>query len=353
MVAVRLRNVTKRYGDVIALKGVTFEADDSKITTILGPSGCGKTTILRIIAGFIEPDEGLVLFGDRPMNGVPPQKRNVGYVFQNIALFPHMTVYENIAFGPESLGWPRHKINDRVMYLLHLLHLEGHENKYPHQLSGGEQQRVGIARALAHNPSVLLMDEPLSSLDANLREELKLEIKRIQREVKITMIYVTHDLSEAFSISDKIVLMSKAVIEQIGTPEELLSRPKNKFVANFLRIGNFIEGVIEKALEKYAFVKTERGNVFKVANLLAPPRSRVSLMIRPHEIRLEEHSSAGENVLHGRVKDIRFEGIFSLLIVETAEGTFSLLHPNITSAPNLMGKEVNIYFPPNAFVLVG
>ena len=325
MVSVALRNITKFYGDVMALDNISFKAESSQITVLLGPSGCGKTTTLKIIAGFLPPDKGQVFFDNKLVNDVPPQERNIGFVFQNIALFPHLTVYDNIAFGLEVRRWDKEKIDARVHELLHLLRLDGLEKRYPRELSGGQQQRVGLARALSPQPNVLLLDEPLSSLDANLRESLKFEIQRIQRETKVTAIYVTHDLAEAFSIGDKIIVINNGKIIQEGSPVDIYFYPKNRFVAKFLRISNFIKGTVTEKKGDVILIETTHGNKFKIkisggqVKALTLGES-VTFMLMPTDLRINLYSISGANILKGEVKAISYEAFYFTIVVSTEEG---------------------------------
>ena len=245
MVDVRVKELVKRYGANEVLKKVNIEAPSGKLVCILGPSGSGKSTLLRIIAGLLKPDGGKVFFDDVDVTYLPPWKREVGLVFQNIALFPHMTVYDNIAFGLKIRKVPKSEIDKKVKEMLRLVKLEGYEKRKPNQLSGGEAQRIAIARALVIDPKVLLFDEPLGHLDAKLREELKFEIRRIQKEAGKTAIYVTHDQSEAFAIADYIYILYNGRIEQGGTPIELYTNPQSPFIADFVGSSNFLEGTIQ------------------------------------------------------------------------------------------------------------
>ncbi|NJE86070.1 ABC transporter ATP-binding protein [Thermococcus sp. CX2] len=240
MVRVELKNIIKAWEN-FRLEIGYLEAKDGEFLTLLGPSGCGKTTTLRMIAGFEKPDKGEILFDGNVVNELPPYERNIGIVFQDYALFPHLTVFDNIAFGLEMKRLPRNEIERKVRWALELVGLEGLENRYPEQLSGGQQQRVALARALVIEPEVLLLDEPLSNLDAKIRERLRGEIKRIQRELGITTIYVTHDQEEAMAISDRIAVMNVGHVEQVGKPLELYYRPKTEFVARFLGLSNILE----------------------------------------------------------------------------------------------------------------
>ncbi len=244
MVNITLEKLTKRFGEVVAVDHVSLSIDDGLFFALLGPSGCGKTTTLRLIAGFEMPTEGRIYFDGADITDIPPFKRETGMVFQNYALWPHMTVEENIAYGLKIRKLPRDEIKKRVKEVLKLVKLEGFEKRYPSQLSGGQQQRIALARAIAVRPKTLLLDEPLSNLDAKLRIETRAELRRIQRELGITTIYVTHDQEEAMSISDKIAVMHQGKIMQVGTPQEIYQRPRNTFVADFIGQATMIEGEV-------------------------------------------------------------------------------------------------------------
>ncbi|WP_456421987.1 ABC transporter ATP-binding protein [Thermococcus sp.] len=256
MVSVELREILKRW-EGFELK-VDLRVREGEFLTLLGPSGCGKTTTLRIIAGLEKPDSGRVFFGDRDVTGLEPYERNIGIVFQDYALFPHMTVFKNIAFGLEMKKLPRNEVERRVNWALELVGMRGLENRYPEQLSGGQQQRVALARALVVEPEVLLLDEPLSNLDAKIRERLRSEIRRIQRELGITTIYVTHDQEEAMATSDRIAVMNVGRIEQVGEPLELYYKPRTEFVARFLGTSNILELKAENGIARLGNI------VFKV-----------------------------------------------------------------------------------------
>ena len=291
MVEVVVRNLVKRFGSVVAVDDVSFEVKHGEFLTLLGPSGCGKTTTLRCIAGLEIPDDGEIYIGDKlvsaPRKGifVPPEKRNIGMVFQNYAVWPHMTVFDNIAYPLKIKKLPKEEIRRRVKRVLELVHLEGLENRYPHQLSGGQQQRVALARALVMEPEVLLLDEPLSNLDAKLREEMRFEIKEIQRRTGITVIYVTHDQAEAMAMSDKIAVMNKGKILQIGTPTEIYRKPANAFVAGFIGLANFFEYRSIQFEEDHVCVELKNGYVIKCA----PPvktGSEYVVVVRPSDIEI-------------------------------------------------------------------
>lgn len=288
MVDVVVDKVSKKYGKSYVLKEINLRANNGELVCILGPSGSGKSTLLKIIAGLINPDEGKVYFDNTDVTNLPAWKRNVGLVFQNIALFPHISVFENIAFGLKLRKAPRDEIDKKVRELLKLIKLEGYERRKPSELSGGEAQRVSIARALAIDPSVLLFDEPLGHLDAKLREELKFEIRRIVKETGKTTLYVTHDQSEAFAIADYIYVINKGIIEQGGKPIELYENPKSPFVAEFIGSTNFLRAkVIEVNFEE---------NIIKVSvdNLIIRAHARPDLKIneevligiRPEDVKL-------------------------------------------------------------------
>lgn len=234
MVSVELRNIHKSFGKKYVLKGINLHVKEAELLVVLGPSGCGKTTTLKIIAGLLKPDRGKVFFDGVNVTELPPQERNVGFVFQNLALFPHLTVWENIAFGLEARGWPRERINARVKEMIEFFEIGELKDYYPRQLSGGQQQRVALARALAPEPNILLLDEPFSNLDAPLREKFRWELRRIQKDLGITTIFVTHDQAEAFQIADHIAIMLDGKIVQIGKPHEIYEFPKNEKIALFL-----------------------------------------------------------------------------------------------------------------------
>ncbi|MDR2180554.1 MAG: ABC transporter ATP-binding protein [Synergistaceae bacterium] len=239
---VELIAVSKLYGNTYAVRDVSLAVREGEFLSVVGPSGCGKTTMLRMISGFAVPDSGEVRIGGEPMKGVPVRERRVGIVFQNYALFPNMTAYENVAFGMEAQNWPKARIENKAAELLEMVGMGDRAGAYPRQLSGGQQQRVALARALAIEPRVLLLDEPLSALDAKVRNTLRFEIKRIQRDSGITTVYVTHDQEEALSISDRVALMRGGMLEQVGTPAELYAAPVSEFAADFIGVNNILRG---------------------------------------------------------------------------------------------------------------
>ncbi|MBR2000669.1 MAG: ABC transporter ATP-binding protein, partial [Firmicutes bacterium] len=244
MATLELKNITKRFGDFTAVKDFNLTVEDGEMIALLGGSGCGKTTTLRMIAGFTEPTEGSIFVAGKEMGKIPPYKRNVGIFFQNYALFPHMTVFENVAFGLKLQKLPKAEIEQRVSEILSLVKLYGLEKRYPRELSGGQQQRVALARALVTRPSILLLDEPLSNLDAKLRVEMQVEIKRIQKELAITTIIVTHDHEEAVSLADRVIVMNAGQILQVGSPYEIFDKPNSEFIADFMGFSTFVKGTM-------------------------------------------------------------------------------------------------------------
>jgi len=294
MVGIKLVNLTKVFGKVTAVDHINLEVEDGEFMTLLGPSGCGKTTTLRMIAGLEVPTEGEIYIGDRLVSSsikkvfIPPERRNIGMVFQNYAVWPHMTVFDNVAYPLKIKKLPKDEIKRRVMDILRLVHLDGMENRYPHQLSGGQQQRVALARALVMEPDILLLDEPLSNLDAKLREEMRFEIRSIQQKLGITVVYVTHDQSEAMAMSDRIAVMNKGRIQQVGTPYEIYKYPANTFVAGFIGLANFIKPDKVEIKDNVAYVEIFNSKLrLKVA---APVKEKgeVVLIVRPMDIDLSK-----------------------------------------------------------------
>jgi len=330
LVSVGIFNITKRFGDVIALDNVSLDIGDGELFTLLGPSGCGKTTLLRIIAGLEFPDSGKIVFGDRDVTYLKASRRNTAMVFQNYALWPHMTVYENVAFGLEIRKYPKDEIRRRVHDILRLVKLEGMEKRFPGQLSGGQQQRVALARALVVEPDVLLLDEPLSNLDAKLRVEMREEVRRIQRETGITTIYVTHDQEEALTISDRIAVMNKGRVQQVGTPIEIYRSPKNEFVATFIGKSTILRGVLKKIVDGYGVVDIGGFEVLGRLESRFRVGDKVTVIFRPEDCRVGEID--GYNKLEGIIESIMFIGSYfhirlnvngkDILILADVDGDF-------------------------------
>jgi iron(III) transport system ATP-binding protein len=252
-----LKDMVKRFGALEAVSHVSLDIKDGELFTLLGPSGCGKTTILRLIAGFHKPDNGEIYFGDREVSAIPPYERNIGMVFQNYALWPHMTIFDNVAYGLKIKKTASADITGKVNRALSMVNLTGLEKRYPGQLSGGQQQRVALARALVLNPDVLLLDEPLSNLDAKIRQQVRAEIRKLQKELAITAIYVTHDQEEALTLSDRIAVLNQGKIQQLGSPQDLYQRPANPFVADFIGINNLITGKVKEIEEAKGWMAVE------------------------------------------------------------------------------------------------
>lgn len=332
---IELKNLTKNYDDQQVLKGINLDIHQNEFLTLLGPSGCGKTTTLRIIAGFEEPSSGEVLFDGMDISKVPPYKREVNTVFQKYALFPHMNVYENVAFGLNIRKVDKNIIETRVNRTLAMVGLKDFGPRDVTLLSGGQQQRVAIARALINEPKVLLLDEPLGALDAKLRKEMQAELKKIQKEVGITFVFVTHDQEEALTMSDTVVVMNEGTIQQIGTPIDVYNEPENRFVARFIGESNIIEGVMVRdylvAFDDLEFVCVDKG---------FPENEPVDVVIRPEDIDIVGSFDAN---LKGTVKSVTFKGVHYEIIVESTHRDY-LIH---TTDFFEVGLEVGLTFTPD------
>ena len=301
MAILKVNNLNKSFGKVKAIQDVSFEATEGKVLSLLGPSGCGKTTTLRCIAGFENPDRGDICLDDKKITFVPPEKRGIGMVFQNYALWPHMTVYGNLAFGLQIRKVPKDEITKKIKKVLDMVQLEGYENRYPRQMSGGQQQRIAMARALIFEPEIMLLDEPLSNLDAKLREEMRFEFTELQRRLGITAIYVTHDQAEALVLSDKIVILNQGKIVQSGSPKEIYSNPKNKFVAGFTAVTSFIDGSVDSFIEekKKVVVKTDDGFIIYGFNNNLSIGQRVSVAMRMNVIKfIQDENKSDKNTVN-------------------------------------------------------
>jgi len=321
---VELLDVTKVFENgVVAVDRVSLQIYQGEFFSLLGPSGCGKTTTLRMIAGFEHPTAGEVLIEGRRMGHTPPFRRNVNTVFQNYALFPHMTVFDNVAFGLRMKRIPRDEIARRVREALHLVRLSGMEKRYPRQLSGGQQQRVALARALVNRPRVLLLDEPLGALDLKLRKEMQLELKHLQMTVGITFIYVTHDQEEALTMSDRIAVMNAGRVLQVGTPMEIYERPASRFVADFIGESNFLRGTVQAASSAAATVViADRFPVEVPADRQLTVGQRVTVAVRPEKVRLVPIEAPGTNgLLHGRIEEVIYIGTDTFYVVRMSDDT--------------------------------
>jgi len=300
---ITVRDLTKRFGALNVVNGVDFAIEEGELFTLLGPSGCGKTTLLRLIAGFYAPDEGEIRFDDRVVNDVPPHERGIGMVFQNYALWPHMTVFENIAYGLKLRKIGRAEVAQRSESVLENVKLGGLGDRYPGQLSGGQQQRVALARALVLNPKILLLDEPLSNLDAKIRVQVRAEIRKLQKSLGITTIYVTHDQEEALTLSDRIAVLNQGRVFQVGPPKALYERPANRFVADFIGINNLLEGTV-RAVEpgdRGLRVETAHGMIATLADASLREGDRCVVSIRPENAVLDGAPGEGRNRVEGRI----------------------------------------------------
>jgi putative spermidine/putrescine transport system ATP-binding protein len=319
---VKIVNVTKRFGNVVAIDDVSLTVKTSEFLTLLGPSGSGKTTTLMIIAGFEKADGGEVYLNEKPIINIPSHKRNIGMVFQQYALFPHMKVFDNVAYPLRNRKRPRSEIREKVKEILDMVQLSEQVERFPSQLSGGQQQRVALARALVFNPPLLLLDEPLGALDKNLREQMKLEIKRIQKSLNLSAIYVTHDQEEALTISDRIAVYNGGKILQIGTPEELYENPANSFVADFIGTSNFIPVYCEQCEGEFITWSDAHNNAGKYKSYGMKdisPGQRMVLAIRPEKIYFADEGESEENVLDGHIIEVIYTGESSRYRVQIDE----------------------------------
>ena len=331
-----LKNISVTFGSNQILKNLNLYIRDKEFITFLGPSGCGKTTTLRIIAGFIEPDEGDVIFEGKKINGVPPHKRQVNTVFQRYALFPHLNVYENVAFGLRIKKVPEKQIKETVEEMLALVNLTGFNKRNINSLSGGQQQRVAIARALAVKPRVLLLDEPLGALDLKLRKDMQNELKKIQQRLGITFVYVTHDQEEALSMSDTVVVMDGGVIQQIGTPLDIYNEPKNAFVADFIGESNILDGVmIDDCLVDFS------GHRFECLDKGFGKNEAVDVVVRPEDVDVVEPA---KGMLCGVVTSVTFKGVHFEIIVDI--GGFKWMIQTTDYQPE--GAKIGLFIEPDA-----
>src|SRR5216117_985038 len=297
---VSIQHLTKKFGASSVLKDVSIEVNDRELFFLLGPSGCGKTTLLRVIAGFYQPDAGMLFFGDRPISGVPPHQRNTGMVFQNYALWPHMTVAENVAYGLDVRSVSAAEKKQRVAEALAIVQMEKFGHRAPNQLSGGQQQRVALARALIIHPDVLLLDEPLSNLDARLRIEMREEIRRIHARTRITTIYVTHDQKEALSLADRMAVMRDGVIEQLGDPRAVYREPVNRFVADFIGETNWLPAEVQRRSDDELIVKTDFGEFHAPLDSKLSAKQKVWMGFRPEAVEMgaDRYNSLATTIAH-------------------------------------------------------
>jgi len=338
---IEFRNIVKSFDGQVVLKGVNLNIYENEFVTLLGPSGCGKTTLLRILGGFLEQDEGTVIFDGECIDKVPAYKREINTVFQRYALFPHLNVYENIAFGLRIKKLGNDIISQKVNRMLSLVNLEGYEKRNVTKLSGGQQQRVAIARALVNEPNVLLLDEPLGALDLKLRKEMQRELKRIQQEVGITFIFVTHDQEEALTMSDKIVVMNAGAIEQIGTPLEIYNEPANAYVARFIGESNIMDGVMVADYK----VRFDDKN-YECVDFGFRPDEPVDVLIRPEDLKVVKPR---DGVLRGEVKSVLFKGVHYEMMVETKTGTSKTVKMHVVDQHDIVNQAAGEKISANDF----
>jgi len=332
---IELNNITKKFDGEIVLDDINLAVKENEFVTLLGPSGCGKTTTLRIIGGFETPTSGEVFFDGHLMNDIPPFKRQLNTVFQNYALFPHMNVFENIAFGLRIKKMDESIIENKVLKMLDLINLKNYDKRRIDQLSGGQQQRIAIARALVNEPKVLLLDEPLGALDLKLRKEMQIELKAMQRQIGITFVYVTHDQEEALTMSDTIVVMNDGIIQQMGTPIDIYNEPRNAFVADFIGESNIIDGIMHDD-----YLVEFLGNKFPCVDFGFGKGVEIEVVIRPEDLVLTE---PGMSPLEGAVKSVTFKGVYYEMTVDV-NGYEFLVH-STTKAP--IGTKVGLSLTPD------
>jgi spermidine/putrescine transport system ATP-binding protein len=356
--AIELVNVTKQYGDAIALDGISLRIDSGEFFCLLGPSGCGKTTTLNLIGGFIPLTSGELRIEGRVVNDLAPHQRNVNTVFQNYALFPHMTVAENVAFGLRMEGLDKREIASRVDEYLELVGLGTYHDRYPTQMSGGQAQRVALARALAKRPAVLLLDEPLGALDLKLRKQMQVELARIHRQVGTTFVFVTHDQEEALSMATRIAVMSGGHVRQIGSPREIYLRPVDRFVADFIGESNFLDGTVTNGGGAPAF-KLSNGTILPARVPSVTPNGPVKLMVRPESVSIgagppnDERSPA---VVKGRTSNVAFMGTHTRITVQTDAGTLVAIHfresDEGAAEEEMVDQEVHVWWDPRESTIV-
>jgi spermidine/putrescine transport system ATP-binding protein len=358
-VAVELAGITKRFGEHAAVDDVSLEIFEGEFFSLLGPSGCGKTTTLRMIAGFEQPDEGAIRVHGEAVHGVPPYRRPVNTVFQSYALFPHMTVFDNVAFGLRRAKVPKAEVSDRVAEACALVRLTGFERRKPAALSGGQQQRVALARALVNKPKVLLLDEPLGALDLKIRKELQLELKNLQDEVGITFVYVTHDQEEALTMSDRIAVMNEGRVQQVAGPAVLYELPRNRFVANFIGQTNVFTGAVESvsgsADGDRAVIRTPGGLAVEALvreGIPAEVGGEACATVRPEKVRF---GSSGENVAGATVEQVVYQGVSTQYILALSDGERLVLHQQNThdAAGPRTGEEVTVSWDARNCLVLG
>ena len=342
---VRLVNVKKRYGKIIAVDGISLHIYDKEYFSLLGPSGCGKTTLLRLIAGLTQPDEGEIYIGDKLVNDVPPEDRDIGFVFQTFALFPHMNAWDNVIYGPRVKGFDMEKADTIGHEVLEMVRLHERLDAFPNELSGGMMQRVAVARALAAEAKILLLDEPLGQLDAKVRNELRYEIRRMVRDLDLTAIHVTHDQSEAMAISDRIAIIKKGKVLQVGTPEELYMNPKSIFIAHFIGESNFLEGYVSSISGKGAVIELRGGIKVQTVNKDAKKGERIVLAVRPETFVVKKGTKKDKNAILGTIEKVTFEGTNMRYEIRLEnQGLIVIVRPSMIGEWFDIGEKVTLKF---------
>ncbi|MEM2971052.1 MAG: ABC transporter ATP-binding protein [Candidatus Bathyarchaeia archaeon] len=344
---VHIVNVTKKFGKIIAVDNVSLHIHDKEYFSLLGPSGCGKTTLLRLIAGLIQPDEGEIYIGDRLVNDVPPEDRDIGFVFQTFALFPHMNSWDNVIYGPRVKGFNSERAETIGHEVLEMVRLHERLDAFPNELSGGMMQRIAVARALAAGAKLLLLDEPLGHLDAKVRTELRYEIRRMAKDLGLTAIHVTHDQSEALAISDRIAVMKKGKVVQVGTPQELYMKPATIFVANFIGESNFLVGYVSNVNNGEATIELRSGIKVQTANKNVKVGERIVLALRPETLIVGKGAKKGKNAILGTVERVAFEGTNVRYEIRLEnQDVIVVVKPSLTEDWINVGEKVTVSFPP-------
>jgi len=346
MPEVRLVNVTKKFGKIVAVDDVSLQVHDREYFCLLGPSGCGKTTLLRLIAGLIQPDEGEIYIENRLVNPIPPEDRGIGFVFQEYALFPHMNVWDNVTYGPRVKALTSKESEKLGREMLEMVRLFERLDAYPSELSGGMMQRVALARALAAGAKLLLLDEPLGALDAKIRQELRYELRRFVKDLQLTGIHVTHDQAEAMAISDRIAVMRKGKILQVGTPQELYMTPQHIFVAHFIGESNFLEGYVSKLTEKELTVELRGGLLVRTLGKTHEEGEKVVIAIRPEILAVKKGKRGGVNSIFGHIEGFRFEGTNVRYEIQLENGDLVVVvRPALMTEWLDIGEKVTVSFP--------
>jgi len=345
---IKLVNVTKRFGEITALDRINLSIEDGEYVCILGPTGAGKTTLLRIIAGLLDPDEGEVYIEGRPVNGVPPERRNAVYMFQEYALFPHMTVWENVSYGPVIKDWDRDRIDRVTSEILEMVRLAERKDAFPHELSGGMQQRVALARGIASGARILLLDEPLGALDARLRVDLRTQLRSLVKDQGLTAVHVTHDQEEALMIADRVVILREGRIEQVGTPHEIYSEPRSIFVTSFVGGANFVEGNVAEVGDSGSVVELRGGLRIQVSKRGRSIGEKVVVAVRREDVTVGTEKVTGSNNILGMVESVLFIGGSIEYEVRLENGERISSRILLSDAPKTyrVGERVVVSFPP-------